>query len=254
MQLQNAVIIITGASSGIGAETARELAQHGARLTLAARRTDQLTALAKEIDPGGERVLTVATDVSRREDIDRMVQATLDRFGRVDGLINNAGIGGGVGIEKADDARLEQTVTINLLAVARCAQVVIPQMKKRSQGVIVNVGSVMGEIAFPGMYAATKFAVRGLSDGLRRELRNDGIEVVLIEPGFVRTEMTQGLKFPMPGAEIVAKAIVRAIQHPRRRIISPWYYIFPVWLANAIPWGVDRVVGGKRVRRAYEER
>ena len=254
MELQGAIAIITGASGGIGATTARELARQGATVVLGARRMAELQAVADEIGRQGGRALAVQTDVAHREEIDRLVQTALDTYGRVDVLVNNAGIGTGSFLSNTDDAAMERIIDVNVLAVARCTQAVLPQMRRQGSGVIVNLGSVAGEIATGGLYGATKFAVRGLSDALRRELRQEGIAVVLIEPGFVRTEMTADLRFPLPSAELVARAIVDGIRRSRRRIVVPWYYQLLIYPAKLFPQVADWILGSRTALRFYHQR
>jgi NAD(P)-dependent dehydrogenase (short-subunit alcohol dehydrogenase family) len=247
MKLENSVIIVTGASSGIGATTARMLAQHGSFVVLAARRADYLEALAQEIDPGGKRILAIPTDITRREDIDRLISRTIEIYGRIDVLINNAGVGGGSAIATSDDAQLQAVLDVNLLGPARCVQAAAPHMLRQGSGVIVNIGSVAGEVAVLGIYSAAKFGLRGLNDALRREFRQSKIAVVLIEPGFIRTPMTEGLTIPMPPPEAVAQAIIRAIQRPRRRVFVPWYYLIGAYIAKLFPWLADWILGSNRL-------
>lgn len=253
MDLQNKVVIITGASSGIGAATAQELARQGAVAVLAARRADELNQIKDQIERAGGRALVVPTDVSKRADIDHLVQTTVDTFGRVDALVNNAGIGGNTSITDSDDQLIERVVNINLVAPARCVQAVLPHMRQQGRGVIVNIGSVAGEVATSTLYSATKFGLRGFNDALRRELRDDNIDVVLIAPGFVHTAMTTEVPVPMPGPEIVARAVASAITQPRRRIIVPWPYRL-VTLFGKLPWLADLVLGGSIVQRRYRSR
>lgn len=250
MKLQDSVVLITGASSGIGAATARELIRRGAKVVLAARRAEALHTLADELDPIQARVLVVPTDVSQRAAIEQMVANAIQHFGRIDVLINNAGVSAGQALATTEDATLEKVLDVNLLAPARCIQAVLPTMRKQGRGVIINIGSVAGEIATPGIYSATKFGLRGLSDGLRRELGREKIAVVLVEPGFVATEMTAGFRYRMPGPEIVARAITRAIEQPRRRVIVPWWYGILSRVGKALPWLVDLAFRHPYVRKA----
>jgi NAD(P)-dependent dehydrogenase (short-subunit alcohol dehydrogenase family) len=254
MKLRGSVVILTGASSGIGAATARELARHGAKVVLAARRGDELRALQAAIADAGGEALAVPADVCQRSDIDRLVATAVEKYGRVDVLINNAGISAGSSIADSSDETLQRIVDVNLLAPARCIQSVLPHMRRQGQGLIVNVGSVAGEVATSGLYAATKFGLRGLSDAFRRELRRDGIGVVLIVPGFIRTPMTVGVKVPMPGPEAVARAIAGAIQRPRRRIVVPWPYLPLAYIAKALPWLVDILLGSRAFQNHARER
>jgi len=161
---------------------------------------------------------------------------------------------------------MERVILVNLLAPARLVQVALPYMRRqghngeqghgqgRERGVIVNVGSVAGDVATSGMYAASKFGLRGLNDALRRELLPSGIAVVLIAPGFIRTPMTGGLRVPMPGPDAVARAILKGIREPRRRITVPWPYVLPSVFARAFPGLVDRVLGSPLVQRRYHDR
>ncbi|CAA9395748.1 MAG: 3-oxoacyl-[acyl-carrier protein] reductase, partial [uncultured Chloroflexia bacterium] len=249
MDVKDKVVIITGASAGIGAATARALARRGATVVLAARRAPELTTLVAEIEAQGGRALAVPTDVSQRADIDHLVKQTLDAYGRIDVLVNNAGITGGSQLFDSDDQEMERIINVNMLAPARCIQAVLPAMQQQRSGVIVNMGSVSGEVAIRGLYSATKFGLRGMSDALRRELRGSGIEVVLIAPGFIRTSMTEGLKLPMPGPEAVARAVIDGIRRPRRRIIVPAIYAPLAFVAKVLPWLVDRIFGSRRYQQ-----
>lgn len=254
MEIKNRVMIITGASSGIGAATARALAQLGAIVVLAARRAVELEALAREIAGAGGQALAIPADVSARADIDRVVRLTLERYGRIDVLINNAGIGAGSSVINSDDHDMQRIVDVNLLAPARCVQAVLPAMCRQGGGMIVNIGSISGEVATNGLYAATKFGLRGLSDALRRELRHDNINVVLVVPGFIRTAMTVDVTAPMPGPEAVARAITSAIRRPRRRVIVPWPYGPLMYLAKLFPSLTDRLFGSRAFQRRSQER
>lgn len=248
MRLAGSAIIITGASGGIGSATARELVRRGARVVLAARRADPLHALAAEL--GEQNALAYPTDVRDRAQIDRLVSATLDAHGRLDAVVNAAGVARGARVTSDPDAEMQEIVETNLLAMARTTQAALPALRN-SHGVIVNIGSVAGEIGTLGLYSGTKFGVRGLSDSLRRELRHERISVVLIEPGFVRTPMTRDVKVPMPGPEVVANAIATALVRPRAKVILPWPYI-PLVFVSKVPGLMDlamgRLRGGSRRR------
>ncbi len=254
MEIKDKVAIITGASGGLGTATARELARHGATVVLAARRADDLQTLQAEIEQAGGRALVVPTDVTRREEIDRLVQTTVNTFGHVDILVNNAGIGGNTAISGGDDAMIERVIAVNLTGPARCVQAVLPHMRRQGGGVIVNIGSVAGELATSTLYSATKFGLRGFNDALRRELKRDNIDVVLIAPGFIRTNMTTEVKVPMPGPDVVAQAVAHAIRRPRRKIIVPWPYRILALLGKLLPGVADAVIGGSAFQRGYRNR
>jgi NAD(P)-dependent dehydrogenase (short-subunit alcohol dehydrogenase family) len=199
MNIAESILIITGASSGIGAATARELARRGATVVLAARRVEELNEIVDDIIHMGHKALAVPTDVRIRQNIDHLVAQTVEAYGRVDGVVNVAGIGGAGIIEQASDDILEEMVMINLLAPARLIQAALPFMKHDGSAAIVNIGSIAGEMGTNGMYSATKFGLRGLSDSLRRELWTKHIAVSLIEPGYIRTALTAQMKGSLPG-------------------------------------------------------
>jgi NAD(P)-dependent dehydrogenase (short-subunit alcohol dehydrogenase family) len=230
---------VTGASSGIGAATARLLAQQGVTVVLAARRADPLRALAQEIEGRGGHALAVPTDVTDRGAIDALVAQAIAAFGRIDILVNDAGIGAGHSIT-TDDAHMERMLAVNLLAPARLMQAALPHFRRQGGGSIVNIGSIAGEMGTSGLYSATKFGLRGLSDSVRRELRPDGIAVTLIEPGYIRTPLTAGRPGHMPGPEVVAQAVAAAIARPRRKVIVPWYWRIPILFTQLWPAGADR--------------
>jgi short-subunit dehydrogenase len=248
--------IVTGASSGIGEATARRLARDGMRMTLAARRQDELERVAREIEAGGGQALVAPTDVRDRAAIHRMVQATLDRWGRVDVLINNAGLGYSARVVDLDPEQLRAQVSVNLVAVIECAQAVLPAMMQQKSGHIINVASIAGFIGLPGssVYSATKSAVISFSDALRREVRTSGIQVMALCPGFVATNFSPRLKKiaegrpdaqRLPGvmqAEYVAGRIAEIIRRPRRQVIIPPGWGVLVAVAQAFPWLTDFVL------------
>ena len=188
--LAGQVVIITGASSGIGEATARRLARGGASLVLAARRMDRLEALARELDPAGQRVLVLATDITNEADRRRLVDEALGRFGRIDALVNNAGYGTRGPLELVPVELIRRNFETNVFSLIALTQLVVPHLRARGAGRIINIGSVAGRIARPlsSVYDSTKHALEAITDGLRGELAPFGIEVVLIRPGFIWTE------------------------------------------------------------------
>jgi NAD(P)-dependent dehydrogenase (short-subunit alcohol dehydrogenase family) len=192
--LTDQVVIVTGASSGIGESTARRLARGGARLVISARRADRLERLARELDPTVARVLAVAGDVTIEADRLRLVAAARDRFGRIDALVNNAGYGTRGPVERVPVELIRRNFETNLFSLIALTQLVIPVMRDQPpgpvRGRIVNIGSVAGRIARPlsSVYDSTKHALEAITDGLRGELKPFGLDVVLIRPGFIRTE------------------------------------------------------------------
>jgi short-subunit dehydrogenase len=191
--LAESVVIITGASSGIGEVTARRLARAGAKLVLAARRTERLAALCAEIDPSGARTLVVACDVTVDADRRTLVEAAVKRFGHIDALVNNAGYGQRGPVERVPVDAIRQNYETNVFSLVALTQLVAPLMRMQGRGRIVNIGSVAGRIARPmsSIYDSTKHALEGLTDGLRGELKPFGVQVVLVRPGFIQTEFGQ---------------------------------------------------------------
>jgi len=252
MSLRGMAGIVTGAAGGIGRATAKALAAQGANLVLTDVSSSGLEALATELRETGANVHAVVADISNRGDIDRMVTAALQAFGRVDILANIAGVSTSPSLCDATDQELERVVMVNLLGCARTMHAVLPIMKNQRSGSIINVGSVAGEAGVMGIYSASKFGLRGLSDSVRREVHSFGISVTLIEPGFVRTSFNATTK-GLPGPEVVADAIVSAVRRPRRRRVVPAFYYLPVFLVNAFPGLTDLVFGDARVQDRLNE-
>jgi|CXWL01.1.fsa_nt_gi short-subunit dehydrogenase len=188
--LTGQVIIITGAASGIGEATARRLVRGGARVGLSARRAKRLEALARELDPSGTNVLAVAGDITNAADREKLVAATRGKFGRIDGLVNNAGYGTRGPVELVPVEAVRKNFETNLFSLIALTQLVLPEMRARGDGCIVNIGSVAGKIARPlsSIYDSTKHALEAITDGLRGELKPFGVRVTLIRPGFILTE------------------------------------------------------------------
>jgi len=210
------VLIITGASTGIGAATARAAAQAGHRLVLAARSADKLTALAEEL--GGEaRARAVPTDVTRWEENEALVQSALDAFGRVDAVFANAGFGAGRGWLEETPEHWRDMVLTNVLGAAYTVRAAIPALKE-SRGHVFLTGSVAGRRALPGsLYSATKHAVHAMGEAIRADLNDTGIRTTIIAPGMVETPFFSAkpsLEALQP--EDVAAAVMYAISQPRR--------------------------------------
>jgi NAD(P)-dependent dehydrogenase (short-subunit alcohol dehydrogenase family) len=241
------VIIVTGASAGIGRATALRLGRPGTTVVLAARRGQELEAVAERIRSAGGAAVTVPGDLADPAVVDAVTSAALGVTGRIDVLVNNAGIGGPDTV-LLDDDRLTAMVGINLLAPIRLMRAVVPGMLAAGSGAIVNIGSVAGEVGIGGTYSATKFGLRGMTDSVRRELAGTGIGVTLIEPGHIGTEMNARRADRLPGPDVVVAAVERALRRPRRRIVVPWRYRLSMLAAAALPGVTDRVYAGKAAR------
>lgn len=208
------VFLITGASTGIGAATARRAAEEGFRLVLAARSEDKLKSLAQELG-GDERVLTVRCDVTEQTDNDAMARAALDRFGRIDVVFANAGIGGSPGgFRKADPDQWRKMILTNVLGVGLTLRATLGALED-SRGHVLITGSVAGRRTIAGsMYSATKWAAGAIGYGLREELRGTGIRVTLIEPGVVDTPFFDDPKPDGLRADDVARSVMYAVSQP----------------------------------------
>ncbi len=191
--LAGQVVIVTGASSGIGEATARRLVRAGAKVVIAARRQDRLDALARELDPTGATILAVAGDITSDADRKRLVAAAHAKFGRIDALVNNAGYGTRGPVEMAPVDLIRRNYETNVFSLVALTQLVLPGMRARGSGCIVNIGSVAGKIARPlsSIYDSTKHALEALTDGLCGELKPFGVRVTLIRPGFIATEFVE---------------------------------------------------------------
>ncbi|MEN9563760.1 MAG: hypothetical protein RIR73_2004, partial [Chloroflexota bacterium] len=196
MNIKGKVVIVTGASSGIGEATAREFGREGAKVVLAARRVDKLQTLAQEIDAMGTsaQVYVIQADLSKLDDIQKLVADTIAIFGRIDVLVNNAGFGRLDWLENLDPIKdIQAQIDVNVMGVIQTTRHVLPVMIAQRSGSIINMCSMAGLVATPtySIYAASKHAVHGFSEALRREVKPWGIDVSLIYPGGVVTEFTQ---------------------------------------------------------------
>jgi NADP-dependent 3-hydroxy acid dehydrogenase YdfG len=222
MAADGKVIAITGASTGIGAETARQAAEAGYRVVLAARSEQKLSALAEELG-GAANALAVRCDVTEWEDNERLVAEALEGFGRVDAVFANAGFGATRGFLEESPEQWRSMVLTNILGVAYTIRASLPHLLERGTGHYVITGSVAGRRALPGsLYSASKWAVTAIGEALRQELRqmreNSGIRVTLIEPGMVDTpffDQRPGPDNALHDADI-ARAVLFALEQPER--------------------------------------
>jgi len=190
-ELSGKAVAITGASSGIGEATALALARAGASVALGARRKDRIDALAARIEDEGGTAVALAVDVTDEGQARAFVETAAERFGRLDSLVNNAGVMLLGPVDQADSEQWRTMIDVNVLGLLYCTSAALPIMRAQESGDIVNVSSVAGRFARAGnaVYAATKFAVGAFSEGLRNEVTEGGIRVTLIEPGMVDTEL-----------------------------------------------------------------
>lgn len=226
--------VVTGASSGIGAQLARDLAQRGMRIALLARRADRLAALADEIGRAGGTAMPVECDVAERTDVERAMAVVVERWGRLDLLVNNAGYGRHILFKDHDVEDIERLIRVNYLGTVYAIKAALPALRARGQGWIVNVSSVAGRLGQPdeAAYAASKFAVSGLSESLAYEFGPLGIHVMLVYPALVRTEMfTPDVLTRMPKQALrtfiepaaFSAAVLHALEQGRYEIVVPRY-------------------------------
>jgi NADP-dependent 3-hydroxy acid dehydrogenase YdfG len=193
--IEGKIIVITGASSGLGEAAARHLASLGATLLLAARRSDRIRILAQELIAGGGHALAVPTDVAKFAEVERLAATALETYGRIDVLINNAGLMPLSPLDRLKTDDWDRMIDVNIKGVLYGIAAVLPTMQKQKSGHIINVSSVAGHKVRPGstVYSATKTAVRVISEGLRQEVKPYNIRTTIISPGAVDTELAQSV-------------------------------------------------------------
>jgi NADP-dependent 3-hydroxy acid dehydrogenase YdfG len=265
--LSGKVVLITGASSGFGEATAKLFAQEGSKIVLAARRVERLEELASAIRAAGGDALPVAVDVTQPAQIEAMVKAAIDQYGRIDILFNNAGFGRLDWFEALDPIKdIQGQINVDLLGVIWTARAVLPQMYRQRSGHIINMSSMAGWAAPPlySVYAAAKFGVRGFSEALRREAFPFGVKVSTIYPGGAATEFQKHVgqnkakqRFKTPAwlkltAEDVARAVVNLAKRPRRSLILPRVMAFSVFL-NSHFMGLSDAVQARALASYHEE-
>jgi short-subunit dehydrogenase len=261
MKLQGKIVVITGASMGIGEAIAKLFLQEGARLVLCARDLARVEAAAQRIGGGAENVLCRACDVSRREQVGALMQAAVEKFGRIDILVNNAGFGLNDSVEKMDVVELRRMFDTNFFGALDCMQAAVPVMRQHGGGDIVNISSVSGHITTPymGGYAASKHAMQAIGMAARMELKRHNINVVTICPGYIATDFAQNMvKGSQPQriggsarrgatADLVARDTLKAVVKRKRQAVTPWFYWIAIKLYENAPAFVE-----SRIRKAMK--
>ncbi|WP_404401015.1 SDR family oxidoreductase [Idiomarina seosinensis] len=226
-EVNEKVVIITGASSGLGEATAKMLASKGARLVLAARREERLKKLVEHIKEQGGEAIYRTVDVTYRDQVEALAEAARNEFGRIDVLINNAGLMPLAPLDEVKVDEWDQMIDVNIKGVMYGVGAVLPTMRKQKSGHIINLSSVAGHVVFPGsaVYCATKFAVKAISEGIRQESEGE-IRATNISPGAVATELTdhisdkeskemaEDLYEDAIDSDAIARAITFAIEQP----------------------------------------
>jgi NAD(P)-dependent dehydrogenase (short-subunit alcohol dehydrogenase family) len=253
---QGSTVVITGATSGIGRETALAFARAGARVVAAGRREERLKELVSEIETNGGEALGMRADVSDRGQVERLIEEAGDRFGRIDTLVNNAGVGMAARFEEQPLEDFRRVMEVNFWGAVFACKAVVPRMRAQSTGgVIINVSSILGKRGMPyeTAYCASKFALAGFSEALRTEVMADGIDVSTIFPGAVETELWEsatnktGLEMPsfMPmfPARELAQVIVQDAQFPQPEIVMALDAQVLDFFNKLVPGMMDFILG-----------
>jgi len=258
---QSPVILITGASSGIGAATARIFGRSGYRVILAARRQEHLNSLANEVNSQGGEAFVAVTDLTEHDEIQLLVATSLEKFSQIDILFNNAGFGRLDWLENLDPMDdIETQIQTNLIGTILLTRAVLPHMIARRKGQIINMGSLASLIATPTytIYAASKFGIRGFTQALRREVGIYGIQVSGVYPGGVATEFNLRAKINRKtgtttpsrlrlSAEQVAQEVFNLTRRPKRSLVLPRILWSIVWLNSLFPGLADRLIEARFV-------
>ncbi|HEX3049302.1 MAG TPA: SDR family NAD(P)-dependent oxidoreductase [Aggregatilineaceae bacterium] len=246
LMLNDQVVIITGASMGIGRALAFAFARRGARMVLVARNAERLEAVRREIEPYTADVLVLAADITVDEQLEQVVQRTLDTFGRVDVVVNNAGQTLGGWLYEQDAQKIAQLIDVNLKAAIRLTQLVLPHMLKQHHGFIMNVASEAGRTATPlySAYVASKYGLAGFTDALRREVDGTGLYLTLVLPSWTQTDMIptalidllerRGFRIYTPD-EVAERAILGLVHGENEVIIGDWMVRLGIWVERYAP-------------------
>ncbi len=254
MKFQDKVVVVTGASSGIGEQACLDFAKEGAHVALVARSKGNMEAIADKIKRNCQtHALVVPCDVSRKEQVLSMSKQVFDEFERVDILVNNAGFAIFGSVNELSIEELEEQISTNLLGAVYCTKTFLPSMLSRKRGHIVNVASVAGSIGIPGMasYCASKFGMLGFSQSLYHELKGTGVGVTVVSPITVKTNFFNHPSFKIKphyspvglSASHVSKAILRAANSRRLEIIVPFYVRGAVWFTQTLPYLINPIIG-----------
>ncbi len=253
MDFNDKVIVITGASSGIGEASAVEFAKRKSSIVLVARRKENLESVAKNLAKYGNEILVCQCDVSKWHEVEQMSKTVLDKFGKIDILVNNAGFAIYGSVLELKIEEIESQMETNYFGMVYCIKAFLPKMLEQKTGHIVNVASVAGSFGLPGIasYCASKFAMLGFSEGLYHELKGTGVGITVVSPIMVRTDFFNHPSFKsIPkysptslSSKTVAKAIVKAATSPRLEIIIPSFVRGAVWLKHTIPYLINPILG-----------
>jgi len=253
MDFKNKIVVITGASSGIGEASAIQFAKKGANIVLVARREEKLLSVEKKISKFHVKTEICTCDVSQKLHVKQMAKTVFDKFGRIDILVNNAGFAIYGTVSDLSTEEIEAQMETNYFGMVYCIKNFLPLMLEQNSGHIVNVASVAASFGLPGMasYCASKFAMLGFSEGLQYELQKTGVRVTVVSPIMVRTNFFDHPSFDtLPkysptslSPEKVAKAVVKAANSRRLEIIVPSVVRGAVWAKHTFPYFINPIVG-----------
>lgn len=248
------VVLITGASSGIGRALALELGKRGARLGLTARRAEELSKVAEEVSRAGGQALALPADVRSTEEINLVAERVREKWGRVDVLIANAGMSTTTAGTHLDASEAGDVITVNVIGVVNSVAAVLPDMVKRGDGHLVAISSLASYRGLPksGAYSASKAAVSTFFESLRVDLRRNGVAVTTIHPGFIRTPMTANRKKKLPfllEVDDAACRIIKAVERRARTYAFPWQLASLVRVIRHMPGSLyDRLASNTSFR------
>ncbi len=265
-QIKGTTVVITGATSGIGRATALAFADAGAKVVVAGRREERLRELVSELENKGHEALAVKTDVADQIQVERLIAKAIERFGKIDTLINNAGVGIAASFAEQSLEEFKQVMEVNFWGAVYACKAIVPHMRKNKNGLIINISSIFGKrgIPYETAYSASKFALAGFSEALRAELMTENIHVSTIYPGAVQTEIFEtannqtGLslaaslpKFP---AKEMARVIVQNARFPQAEVVMAgdaitlnfFNKLAPGLVDLALGWSVPFVEGARR--------
>ncbi|HXV65628.1 MAG TPA: SDR family NAD(P)-dependent oxidoreductase [Nitrosopumilaceae archaeon] len=253
MKFKNKIVVITGASSGIGEAAAIEFAKRGCNVVLVGRRKDKLLELEKKLSKFKISTFVCPCDVSNKILVKEMAKLVFDKFGRIDILVNNAGFAIYGNVLDLDIEQMESQIATNYFGMIYCIKNFLPKMTEQNSGHIVNVASVAASFGLPGLasYSASKFAMLGFSEALQHELQGTKVGVTVVSPIMVRTNFFDHSSFEsMPkfsptslSAKTVAKAILRAANSSRLEIIVPAVVRGAVWTKQTFPYLINPIIG-----------
>jgi len=254
MNFKNKVVVITGASSGIGEAAAEQFAKKGANIVLVARRKDRLEEVEKKLSKYSIKILVQVCDVSDKEQVKQMSEKVIDTFSRIDILVNNAGFVIYGKVEELSIEDIESQMQTNYFGMINCTKHFLPHFLKQNFGHMVNVASVGGSFGVPGVvsYCATKFAMLGFSEGLHHELYGTNVGVTVVSPIMVRTSLFDHPSFKnftkhatgiSLSSETVANAIIKAANSSRLEIVVPSVVRIGIWLKHTFPFIINPIIG-----------